>query len=68
MTSIPFTLFGQSNRITPGDTDAAPRITPRTDLQWGRPLFQAPSLPTPNQRLEELRLNSEFRAKDRFSR
>ena len=66
--NIPFTLFGQSNRITPGDTEMSPKITPRTDLQWGRPLFQAPSLPTPSQRLEEMRFASDFRNKDRFSR
>lgn len=64
--TLPFSLFGQSNRVTPECLDSSfPRIAPRTDLQWGRPLFQAPSLPSPRQRLEDLRFASDFRSKDR---
>ena len=63
--TLPFSLFGQSNRVTSEQLDSLPRITPRTDLQWGRPLFQAPSLPTPRQRLEDLNFASDFRSKDR---
>lgn len=54
--TLPTSFFGQSDRISGKNTDNAPRFTPRTDLQWGRHLFQPPSLPTPAQRLEALSL------------
>jgi hypothetical protein len=40
------------------------RVTPRTDLQWGRPQFRAPRLLTPEQRLKDLQFAADFRAKD----
>lgn len=40
------------------------RVTPRTDLQWGRPQFRAPSLLTPQQRLKDLEFSADFRSKD----
>lgn len=58
-------LFGQDNRVNPIAGDGTPRIAPRTDLQWGRPLFHAPEPPAPKQRLEELRFNEDFRNRDK---
>ncbi|OIR08159.1 hypothetical protein GALL_96600 [mine drainage metagenome] len=59
----PFHLHGheQSGHAERGDNI---RMTPKTDLQWGRPLFRAPALVSP-QRIEDLKFDVEFRAKDR---
>lgn len=35
----------------------------RTDIQWGSPIFRAPSLPTPQQLSNELPFTVNFRGK-----
>jgi hypothetical protein len=67
--TLPFHLFRLETRaaeLEASNTDL--RSVSKTDLQWGRPLFQAPLLPTPKQRAEEMQFASNFRAKDRLRR
>jgi hypothetical protein len=66
--SNPLTYFGSENRVTKRSENTDLRITPRTDVQWGRPLFKAPALATPRQREEELRFAADFRTKDWLKR
>jgi hypothetical protein len=37
----------------------------RTDVQWGNPIFRAPTLPTPHQLSSELPFTVNFRGKER---
>jgi len=41
------------------------RLAARTDLQWGRRVFQAPSLPLPRLPMHEVQFSPAFRSKDR---
>ncbi len=68
MSNLPFHLFGTDSRVSNRGDSTDLRIASRTDVQWGRPLFKAPSLPTPTQRADELRFSSDFRTKDWLKR
>lgn len=46
--------------------DALP-IVPTADVNWNRPVFRAPTLPTPQQFHRELPFSVNFRNKDRWS-
>lgn len=41
------------------------RIVPRTEVQWGGPVFRAPALPTPHQLGSELPFCVNFSSKTR---
>ncbi len=41
-------------------------ITPTADVNWNRPVFRAPTLPTPQQFHRELPFSVNFRCKDRW--
>lgn len=46
--NLPFHLF----RLEPAPAaraGGASHVVPRIDVQWDRPVFRAPTLPTPNQ-------------------
>ncbi len=60
--TLPFHLFGNDQT---GQTEREDNVrnTPKTDLQWGRPLFRAPALVSP-QRIEDLKFDSDFRTRD----
>ena len=67
MINLPFQFFGPEDHIaTKDETDL--RVTRRTDLTWGRPLFHAPILVSPRQRAEDLRFAADFRTKDWMKR
>lgn len=54
---------------TPETRDgAAIRIVPRTDVQWGGPVFRAPALPTPQQLGSEIPFTVNFSSKARRGR
>lgn len=43
-------------------------IVPRTDVQWGGPIFRAPALPTPHQMGNELPFFVNFRSKPKLAK
>jgi hypothetical protein len=42
-------------------------ITPTADVHWNRPVFRAPTLPTPQQFHRDLPFSVNFRCKDRWA-
>ena len=68
MINLPFQFLGSEDRITSRGDETELRVTRRTDLTWGRPLFQAPVLRNPRQREEDLRFAADFRTKDWLKR
>lgn len=57
-------------RARTGSQDAAAdelRIAPTADVNWNRPVFRAPTLPTPQQFHRELPFSVNFRSKDRWT-
>ena len=60
-----FSLHFFRPRTNAGDItpDTLP-ITPTADVNWNRPVFRAPTLPTPHQFNRELPFSVNFRCKD----
>jgi hypothetical protein len=44
------------------------RVVPRTEVQWGGPIFRAPALPTPHQIVSDVPFFVNFRLKPRVAR
>jgi len=45
--NLPFTFFRSESAATPAG-GPVPHVAPRTDVQWGGPVFRAPALPAPD--------------------
>lgn len=58
--AVPFSRFTLASDGAKPENELAPR---RTDIQWGSPIFRAPSLPTPQQINNELPFTVNFRGK-----
>jgi hypothetical protein len=53
-------LFRLEPAPLPRDSEKVP-VSTRRDVQWGRPIFRAPALPTPDQIASELPSTVNFR-------
>ncbi|MBI5381291.1 MAG: hypothetical protein HZA31_05265 [Opitutae bacterium] len=60
---LPFHFFRLEPAPAQRDSEAI-RLVRVMDTQWERPVFRAPSLPTPRQVYSELPFSVNFRAKD----
>jgi len=65
----PFHLFRLQAAPAHRDSDSETvQIATTADVNWNRPVFRAPALPTPHQFSSELPFSVNFRAKDRTDR
>ena len=62
--NLPFHFFRLESAPVLRDSEAI-RIVPRTEVQWGGPIFRAPALPTPHQLGSELPFSVNFPSKIR---
>ena len=60
---LPFHFFRLDPAPAQHDSEAI-RVVRQKDVQWNRPVFRAPSLPTPRQFYSEIPFSANFRAKD----
>lgn len=65
--NLPFHLFRLQSDPTQRDTETV-HLAATADVNWNRPVFRAPALPTPHQLCCELPFSVNFRAKDRVAR
>jgi len=60
---LPFHVFRLESDPSQRDSEAVHLVRNR-DLQWDRPVFRAPTLPTPRQLYNELPFSVNFRTRD----
>jgi hypothetical protein len=65
--NLPFHLLRLESAPTERDSGLL-RIVPRSDVQWGGPIFRAPALPTIQQVNSELPFFVNFGSKPRMTR
>jgi hypothetical protein len=65
--NLPFHLFRLNSNLARNELDTVP-IAKTADVNWNRPIFRAPSLPTHHQVSSETPFFVNFRAKDRIER
>lgn len=65
--NAPFHLLRLQSAPTARDSGLV-RVVPRTEVQWGGPIFRAPALPTPLQVSSELPFFVNFGSKPRSAR
>lgn len=65
--NLPFHLLRLQPTSNQADSGLI-RIVPRTEVQWGGPIFRAPALPTPHQLGCELPFFVNFRSKQKTAR
>lgn len=63
--NLPFHLFRLQPAPSQRDSETV-HIATTADVNWNRPVFRAPALPTPHQLSSELPFSVNFRAKDRL--
>ena len=56
-------IFFQTQSLPPPRPQGSVLVVPHYDVQWARPIFRAPSLPTPAQMHNEVPFTS-FRSKE----
>jgi len=65
--NLPFHLFRLSPAPSQRDSETV-HIATTADVNWNRPVFRAPALPTPHQFSSELPFSVNFRAKDHLQK
>jgi hypothetical protein len=60
---LPFHFFRLEPAPAQRDSESI-RVVRHKDMQWERPVFRAPTLPTPRQLFSEIPFSANFRAKD----
>jgi hypothetical protein len=65
--NLPFHLLRLEPANAQRDTGLI-RIVPRSDVQWGGPIFRAPALPTPHQLGSDVPFFVNFRSKPKAIR
>jgi hypothetical protein len=60
--NLPFHLFRLEPAPDQRDSEVV-HVVSRADVQWGRPVFRAPALPTPHQFSSELPFTVNFPSK-----
>lgn len=62
--NLPFPSLHLPSALPRCDSEAI-HFVPRTDVQWGGPIFKAPALPTPHQLSSDLPFSVNFSSKAR---
>ena len=65
--NLPFHLFRLQSSPSQRASETV-QIATTADVNWNRPVFRAPALPTPRQFGSDLPFSVNFRAKDRAER
>ena len=65
--NLPFHLFRLQSSPSPRAGETV-HLATTADVNWNRPVFRAPALPTPRQFSSDLPFSVNFRAKDRAER
>lgn len=65
--NLPFHLFRLQSAPSQPNSESI-HLATTADVNWNRPVFRAPALPTPHQFNRELPFSVNFRSKDRLGR